>query len=154
MAKFASQTTVTVEKSRAEVERELVRFGASGFTSGWQEDRALIEFIYKSKKIRFVLELPARKDFMKQPSKSRGIWNDKRIDEAREQAKRQRWRSLALIVKAKLVAVTDDVHTFETEFMPHIVMPDDRTVAEHVRPHIEQALLTQVSPQRLLGAGL
>ena len=153
MSKFASQTNVTVEKSRAEIEREIMRFGANGFTSGWQDDRALIEFAYKSKKIRFVLQLPSREEFTRQPARSRGLWTERRIDEAWDQAKRSRWRSLALIVKAKLVAVTDGVHTFETEFMPHIVMPDDKTVAEHVAPFIEQGYLSGVTP-KLLSAGL
>lgn len=149
---FAAQTKVTVESSRAEIERELMRFGASAFVSGWQDDRAMIEFVYKGKKVRFVLNLPPRKDFARAPARSRGVWTEARINTAWEQAKRQRWRSLVLIVKAKLVAVVDGVHTFETEFMSHIVMPDDKTVADHVMPRIEQAYLSGVTP-KLLSAG-
>lgn len=152
MSKFASQTQVSVASSRAEIEKEITRFGASGFASAWQENRSLIEFIYKNKKIRFVLEIPPRSDFNKPTRKVRGLWTQKHGDDAWEQVKKQRWRALALIVKAKLVAVADGVTTFETEFMPHIVMPDDRTVAEHAAPAIEQALLTGTAP-RLLGAG-
>ena len=152
MSKFASQTTVSVANSRAEIEKEITRFGASGFASGWQDNRSLIEFIYKNKKIRFILEVPPRPEFNKANRKIRGLWTERHGDEAWEQAKRQRWRALALIVKAKLVAVADGVTTFETEFMPHIVMPDDRTVAEHVMPEMDRAFISGVTP-KLLTAG-
>ena len=56
-----------------------------------------------------------------------------------EQATRQCWRALALVVKAKLEAVEANIATFEEEFMAHIVMPDGKTVAEHARPMIASA---------------
>ena len=148
-AKYASNTEVAIDRSRQEIEKELVRFGAEGFSYGWQGARAMIEFIYHNKRVRFLLELPARETFNKPPPKTRG-WNSRRADESWEQAKRQRWRSLALIVKAKLVAVTDGIKTFEHEFGLDIVLPDGQTVAEHVLPKIEESYRIGVTPQLLL----
>lgn len=45
-----------------------------------------------------------------------------------EKATRQRWRALALVIKAKLEAVASGITEFEQEFLAHIVLPDGRTV--------------------------
>ncbi len=66
------------------------------------------------------------------------------------QAERQRWRALLLVLKAKLEAVESKIATFESEFLSHIVLPDDRTVAQHVMPLIAQAYETGAMPRRLL----
>jgi len=44
-----------------------------------------------------------------------------------------------LVIKAKLEAVESGISVFEDEFMANIVMPDGRTVSEHVRPRIATA---------------
>lgn len=151
MGKYAAKTDVATDRSRAEIERDLVRFGASGFTYGWQGERAMIEFIYENKKIRFTLQMPGKNEFQ-ETSSGRQRRSERLVLEAWEQAKKQRWRSLALIVKAKLVAVADGIKTFEHEFGMDIVMPDDRTVGEHVLPVIEQAYISGITP-KLLSAG-
>lgn len=51
-----------------------------------------------------------------------------------EQAGRQRWRALALVIKAKLEAVGTGIVTFEEEFLAHIVLPSGRTVTQDVTP--------------------
>ena len=45
----------------------------------------------------------------------------------------------ALVIKAKLEVVQSGITTLESEFMAHIVMPDGRTVAEHVTPVIRES---------------
>lgn len=151
MSKYAAKTDVPTGRSRLEIEYELMRFGADGFAYGSQGDRAMIEFVYNGKKIRFTLQMPKREDFH-ETSGGRQRRSERLIFEAWEQAKKQRWRSLALIVKAKLVAVSDGIKTFEHEFGMDIVMPDDRTVGEHVLPVIEQAYISGVTP-KLLSVG-
>jgi len=58
---------------------------------------------------------------------------------AHQQEVRRRWRALALAVKAKLEVVASGIVGFDSEFMPYIVMPDGKTVAEHVSPSIAEA---------------
>ncbi len=70
--------------------------------------------------------------------------------QAWEQACRQRWRALVLVVKAKLEAVETGITTFEQEFMAHIVLPDGKTVGERVRGAIAQAYATGKTPRLLL----
>lgn len=56
-----------------------------------------------------------------------------------EQINRGRWRLLLLCIKAKLESVASGVETFEESFLAHVVMPDGKTVHDHVRPGIESA---------------
>ena len=136
MARFAENTDVSVEKSRSEIERLIIRYGATStaFVNG--PGRAMIMFEANHRRISFDLPLPdiTEKRFEKD---GRGhIRGPEKRHEAWEQACRQKWRALALVIKAKLEAVASGITTFEDEFLAHIVMPDGKTVAHHVKPTI------------------
>ena len=45
--RYASRTTVTVERSKAEVEHILRRHGADQFLHGWETGRAIVGFRLK-----------------------------------------------------------------------------------------------------------
>lgn len=152
MARYAEQTSVPSDRSRAEIERTLERYGATTFQYGWTEGRAMIGFVMDGRQIRFLLPLPDRDslDFTQTPTgRERSVTAAR---EAYEQAVRQRWRALALMVKAKLEAVDAGIVTFEEEFLPHTVLPSGRTVAEEVMPAVEQAYATgAVAPLQIEG---
>lgn len=134
--KYASETTVSVEKSRAEIESIVRRYGASGFASGWSMEKAVIEFELKNRRVRFILPLPSRKDFRLTP-RTQKIRSEQAMEEAWEQGCRQRWRALALAIKAKLEAVDSGIAVFDEEFMAYVVTPGGATIGELVRPQIE-----------------
>ena len=133
--KFAASTDVPVERSRAEIEAILQRYGAEQFMSGWSNNRAVIAFHCKGRQIRFTLELPSRTEV---PEKMPGVAPQYR-EGVIEQRIRQRWRALALCIKAKLEAVETGISQFEEEFLANIVMPDKKTLAEHALPVVEAA---------------
>lgn len=66
-----------------------------------------------------------------------------------EGACRQSWRAMLLVIKAKLEAIEAGISVFEDEFLAHIVMPDGRTISEHVRPQLDQ-IAASGTVQRLL----
>jgi hypothetical protein len=43
---------------------------------------------------------------------------------------------LLLVIKAKLESVENNIATFEEEFLAHIVLPNDKTVADYVVPQV------------------
>ncbi|GAA4924688.1 hypothetical protein [Nesterenkonia rhizosphaerae] len=137
MSQYAKDTQVPAERSRGEIEKTLERYGADGFAYASTREKAMIEFQAGGRRVRFVLDLPQLADFTRTPT---GRSRTKAAAET-EQAKavRQRWRALALLVKAKLEAVESGIVSFETEFMPHTLLPSGRTVAEEIQPQIEQA---------------
>jgi hypothetical protein len=137
---YASTTQVGVDRSRNEIEKILMRYGASEFGYMRREKHILIGFRAANRNIRFVVEAPD-KEMFKRTEKGRHRKSDL-VDQAYEQAVRQRWRALVLVIKAKLEAVESGIATFEEEFLPYIVLPSGRTVAEETIPLIEQAYQT------------
>jgi hypothetical protein len=135
VSRYAAQTEVSTTKSRDEIERTLERYGADQFLYGWQDDAAVIGFRMESRHIRFILPLPDRAD-RKFTHHSRGERTPEAAKKEWEQASRQRWRALALVIKAKLEAVESGISVFDDEFMANIVLPDKRTVGEWMRPQI------------------
>ena len=137
---YAVNTQVSSEKSRMEIERTLARYGATGFLYGWHEDSAVVAFQMCERHIKFVLPLPRRADRAFTHTPSRGTARSgEAAAQAYEQAVRQKWRALALCIKAKLEAVESEITEFESEFLAHIVMPDGKTVGEHLVPQIGAA---------------
>ncbi len=145
MSRYANNTSVAPEKSRAEIERTLARYGATDFAYMSNVGGAKIAFAVPGPttrvyKIRFDIELPRKdeREFTHTESRSKP-----RSPEAAyiawEQACKQRWRALALVVKAKLEAVECGITTFEQEFMAHMILPGGRTVFDEVMPRIEQS---------------
>ncbi len=123
MTKYAEGTSVSVEKSKAEIERLLQRYGADQFISGWDQQQAYIMFRMERRQVKFVLPLPDKTDseFTHTPSGRKRT--ESKAWEAWEQGCRQRWRALALVVKAKLEAVETGITTFQDEFLAHIMLP-------------------------------
>lgn len=148
---YAEQTTVSVEKSRAEIERLLTKYGASRFVSGWDQRGATIAFEVSSRMVRFQLPMPNLEDFAVS-SGGRRRHNEKAKVQACEQEQRRRWRALALVIKAKLEAVETKIVTFEDEFLAHIVLPNNTTVAEWIGPQLMKAFESKKMPP-LLAAG-
>lgn len=160
MSKYAAKTSVSAEQSRMEIERTLSRYGATAFGYGWDQDRALVQFQAHERQIRFVITMPDRND-REFTHYQRGTvsptWYERTPDAALkewEQACRQRWRALALVVKAKLEAVDAGISEFEEEFLAHIVLPDGTTAGAWLRPQIADAYDTgQMPPMLAIGAG-
>lgn len=139
--RYAENTGVSADRSRAEIERTLTRYGADQFMYAWQDGRAVIGFRMHKRFIKFVLPMPDREQFRSTPG-GRRKRNDAATLNAWEQATRQRWRALAIAIKAKLEAVESGIAEFDGEFMNYIVMPDGKTIGEHVTPQIEASYLT------------
>lgn len=153
MGTYAANTEVSQEKSRAEIETVLRRYGADAFSYGWEETRAVIAFRANDRQIRFEISMPD-KDDPKFRTYKRGFSTYSRTPDAAkaqfDQACRQRWRALALVVKAKLEAVESGISEFEQEFLAHIVLPDGSTVGKQLTPYIAKAYESGKMPSRLM----
>lgn len=137
---YAENTCVPVERSRAEIERLLTKYGADEFMSGSKPTMAMLQFRLNDRMVRFTLPYPPKDsaEFSKTPT-GRAKRNPDSIAQAWDQEVRRRWRSLALMVKAKLEAVSTGIVTFDEEFLSHFVMPNQMTFAEWVIPQLEKA---------------
>lgn len=155
MSRYAATTEVAVEKSKGEIERTLARYGASSFGYATEPGRALVQFKASGRFVRFILPLP-------DPNEPRFVYRfyagkqtESEISASKretlyEQACRQVWRALALVIKAKLEAVEAGIATFEDEFLAHTVLPNGETVSSFIQPQIEEAYRSGAMPTSLL----
>lgn len=138
---YAAGTSVDVGSSRAEIERTLRRYKADAF--GYMQDgpAVAIQFRLAERWIKFVMTLPDRNDdtfwlyrrgatvFRRVEAEGVNRW---------EQACRQKWRALALVIKAKLEAVDAGITSIEDEFLAATIMADGSTFGDWAKPQIEE----------------
>ena len=121
---YAAKTKVPADKTRMEIERLVKKYGAKGFSSGWHEGTARVQFYAHNRHVRFTVATAS-------------------LSAVQE---RERWRALLLLVKAKLVAVDSKIATFEEAFFADTVMPETgRTVWETAREPLRLAYETNKS---------
>jgi len=98
------------------------------------------------------IPLPQRIQFLnpKPPPPGWGYWDTARQHawaEAKcEQASRERWRQIVLLLKAKLELVRLGVSTVEKEFMADMVLPNGETVNVALGREIAAALALGAMP--------
>jgi hypothetical protein len=145
---YAANTSVTIERSKSELERLLSRYGADAFAYMSDESGAVVAFRMKGRHVRFLMPMPEEEDVLYTPSGR--IRSNSQAEQALVQMTRSRWRSLVLIVKAKLEAVEAGISTFEREFLSDILLPSGETVHEFLAPQIERAYADGKMPKVLL----
>lgn len=150
--KYATTTNVTSDASVGEIQRILRRYGATAFMQGWDAGSAIVGFEIHDRKIVMTIPMPHADEhrFTHTPSTGKERAATAREREY-EQAIRQVWRALALVIKAKLEAVAAGITTIEQEFLAHILMPDGYTVGQHALPKIAEAYATNTTPALLPG---
>jgi hypothetical protein len=147
---YAQKTEVPVDRSRGEIERILQRYGCTSFAYGWDQHGAVIQFEAQARRVKFVLPLPNPNE-RRFTHHSRGMRTPDAQQKEYEQATRQRWRALALVIKAKLEAVEAGITTFEDEFLAHTMLPNGQTVGEWAGPQVDAVYLGGGMPALLPG---
>lgn len=157
MKRFASGTEVSTDRSRAEIDRLLTRYGAASFIVGQSADRAMIVFEMHGKRIKFILPLPDRNDkrfthYKKGNSSAFTACPPEMSLKKYEQENRERWRALVLCIKAKLESVESKIESFEEAFLPHIVMANGQTIGETLIPQLPKIVESGRMPALLSAA--
>lgn len=153
---FAANTSVPVERSRAEIERLLSRHKCSKFMAGVDHEahRATVQFQAHNRIVKFEIALPDSRD--KKYTRDRHGWqrSPSGVEKLVQQEERTRWRALLLVIKAKLEAVESNIATFEDEFLAHVLLPNQQTVAQYIGPTVAQIYETgRMPPERMLTSG-
>lgn len=134
--RYATETTVPVSKSRLEIEATLDRYGAESFGYDRFKHGVEIRFELQGLRVRLRMPLPIRDDkaftvdtrgYNRSESAAERLW---------EQACRSRWRSLALLVKAKLEAIEIGILSIEEAFLSDVVTFTGETVGDRILPMV------------------
>ena len=151
MTRYAATTSVSVEKSRSEIESILQRYGCEEFAYRTDRKSAQIAFRMNERMLRFDIKLPNpdSKEFTHSNHTHARERSEAQAFKAWEQACRQRWRALALVIKAKLEAVDSGITSFDVEFMAHTIVPGGKVFHEVALPQIEDAYRTGKMPPLL-----
>jgi len=154
---YAENTSVAVERSRAEIERLLSRHKCAKFMAGvdHEQHRATVQFQAHNRIVKFEIDLPNPAD--PKYKKIKNSYYERTasgIVKVVEQEERTRWRALLLVIKAKLEAVESGIATFEDEFLAHVLLPNQQTVAQFIGPTVEKIYETgRMPPERQLTTG-
>ena len=136
--KYAIKTEIPVTRSRNEIELILKRYGARAFGFMSNSERAMICFEVPDREngmsmgVRMMLPMPDPEDPDIKLTPSGSLRTEAQLKDRMAQAERSAWRSLTLLVKAKLEAVESGISTIEREFMPDLICGDGRTLGEHL----------------------
>ncbi|GJD92874.1 hypothetical protein [Methylobacterium iners] len=122
--RYAADTSVSTDKSIAEVRTTVRRYGATEFAHMESDTQAAITFTMRGRRILFRLTMPDPKSrAFTHTEARRQARTPAAAREAWEQACRSRWRALALVIKAKLEAVEVGIVVFEDEFLANTMPP-------------------------------
>lgn len=148
--RYAKGTSVSADRSEAEIKRVLRRYDESVKVAVYSDaDQAGIMFQMRGRSIRIRLPMPSEDDFAR-TEKGRPRTPASRKAE-RDKAVRQRWRALLLVTKAKLEAIESGISTFDDEWLAYFVLDGKRTVGEVLKPQLEAARESGVAPTLMLG---
>jgi hypothetical protein len=111
---------VPVDRTKGEIEAMLTDYGARHFAYFVDPKGAMVIFEVQGRRLRF--NVPLEEGASPKAVRSRN----------------QRWREFLQCVRAKLESVTTGIESFTEAFLAHMIMPDNRTVYEHVAPQIAQ----------------
>jgi hypothetical protein len=144
---YAEGTTVPVEKTRVEIERLLTKHGANqlGIVSDTERGAAMVLFTMAERQVRMRVPLPR----LEEARRGRGLSNRDRQIQRWEQASRERWRAVLLLVRAKLELIELGLSTIEREFLADIALPNGQTVGDLLHVQLEEAYATGSMPPLL-----
>lgn len=134
-----SSTSVPVERSQGDIRKLLIQHGVAELAFGEDRDangrrRAAVSFKHGAFAVRMRVPLKElnKFDVTEKWQRSRsGKTRDEIESVMYEQEERRIWRVLAWGLKARLVAVEEEVETFEQAFLPHLLNPETgRTIYE------------------------
>jgi len=161
--RYAANTSVSVERSKSELDTLLGKAGAHQRAMMNDELRgiAVVVFALGGRQVKLSMSFPTyaslRAQSEAEPPRGWRSWNatqrDKWLRAQVVQEERQRWRGLLLCVKAKLELIADGSSTLEREFLSDIMLPDGRTVGETISPQIAEAYSTGHMPAMLPAYG-
>jgi hypothetical protein len=150
LSRYAENTSVPVDRSQAEIMRNLRRYGAKDWAFGEENGSGVVRFRFHQRPIQFRLDLP---DFNAEQFRLGG-WKKPRSPEAHqkawEQACRQRWRALNLFILSSLEAVAAGILPEDEAFIANTLLANSETLGEYMAPTIRKALETGGLPRLLL----
>lgn len=136
---YAQGTEVSVDRSQGELRQVLRKYGAEGIAIVESTQFSAVEFHARERRIRFKVPMPDATAHDLTHTKQGTRRTDTQLRNALAAEERRLWRSLVLVVKAKLESAESGIESFEDAFLAQTVLPDNSTVAEQIQEPIRRA---------------
>ncbi|NIR28725.1 MAG: hypothetical protein GWN84_05295 [Gammaproteobacteria bacterium] len=145
--RYATRTDREVEDSLADIATLLRRYGAGELITGYTAEQACVAFSLAGRTIRMVAPMPRPDEHAWTPTGKRR--SPEQTERRVQQARRQRWRALALVIQAKLEACEVGISTIDREFLADLALPNGQTLGTQLMPALDRALSTGALPPLL-----
>lgn len=142
---YAKNTTVSVLQSKNELNRLLEKYGVT--KQGIDSENNCIFFTLHGRNVKISISIPQKNEFEYTETKRRRT--KIQAEKAYEQAVRQRWRSLILILKAKFESIESGITIMENEFLPYFIRNDGLTVGEYMQPQLNNPNIFPALPEKI-----
>lgn len=137
MSRYAENTVVKVEKTQAEIVSLLKRYKADSHGFAMEGRVAKVMFRFGDIRVLFTMFVPTADDPKFRNAKT---WKSDKRQEKADQEERRLWRSLLLVIKAKLESVDSGIETLEEAFLAQTVLPNGETLAMFHREFLKPAI--------------
>lgn len=133
---YADGTKVPVKTSRDEIENMVAKHGGDQILVGAIDGKSIVQFRARNRYIRLTIYAATERDRKVGYTPTGQERTGKSLATALDQENRRRWRSMALLVKAKFTAIDDGIVSFEDEWLAETVMANGQTVKEQIQPQL------------------
>ena len=131
-------TTVSADRSKAEIREILLRYGAEQFGISEGHGHARLGFVAQGRLIRIDLGLPDRRH---SAATKAGKWlraGSAAALSIHDQEERRLWRAVRAWIYAQLESVESGIRTFSEVFLADTVLPNGERFADWAAPQIEE----------------
>lgn len=151
---FASQTAVSIDKTKTEIDTLVTAFGADKYSAGRDDEHGtvFVAFRCRDRFIRFSVPMPKPGERRFTHTETRGQKRSpSQATEAYEQECRAVWRRLLLCIRAKLESVEAGIESFDESFLAQIVTPNGETVGTWAKQQLPAMYASGRMPHTLIG---
>lgn len=141
MSGYAKNTSVTVDRSMAQVRVMLQKEGADGVAIAEAGSQAMVQFVFERKGYKFKISYPSKTDDQIRFTGAGRDRTDIQMETEIEKEKRRLWRAMGLYIKAAIEAHHNGLVDLKRSLMGNIMLPSGETVYEKLEGNMDKVMI-------------
>jgi len=147
VSNYAKGTSVSIDRSMAQLRVMLQKEKAEGLAIAESGDVAMVQFIFEGKGYKFFIHYPSERDDKIRFTSSGKIRTTAQIDLEVKKEKQRLWRAMCLYIKAALEAHANGIVDLKRSMMGNLMLPNGDTMYDRLDRDIDKI---SVNPKLLL----
>lgn len=148
MTKYASKTSVPVDRSMGQVRQILSKNGADGVAIAETREVAMVQFVFENMPYKFLIHYPNGKEDHIRFTDSGRERTEHQVESEIDSEKRRLWRSMVLYIKAAIEAHLNGLVNIKRSMMGNIMLDNGTTMYQRLERDLDKA---RSNPSMLLG---